>query len=157
MVSGGVCVRARYIPTVVPCDGSPDAEPLPQHMHNFTSWRNGQRGVSCLDNGVVHHLNYNVVENGMDDFTWALLETPNMSFVSESLVQNLLAVGSIEPGGRAVPGKAGFFGPANEYMHFGPATFVNYGGGVLRSCFQCGDELTGTGVRQGCVQMLMPF
>ena len=136
----------------MPCDGAPDAEPLPQYLYNFTSWRNAGRGVSCLDNGVVHHIGHAVVENGQDDFTWGLLESPNMTYVSQSLVQDLLAVGSTVPGQLADPSKAGFFGPATEYMLIGPATFINYGGGVLRSCLQCGDELTNTGVRQGCVR-----
>jgi hypothetical protein len=105
--------------------------------------------VSCLNNGIIHHIGYNVVENGEDDFTWQLLETPNMTYVSDSLVQDLLAVGSIDVNRRAMPDKAGFFGPANEYMFIGPATFVNYGGGVLRSCLLCGDEETDTATRQG--------
>jgi hypothetical protein len=57
-----------------------------------------------------------------------------------SLVQHLLAVGSTNPATPKDAEFAGFFGPATEFMLVGPATFVNYGGGVLRSCLECGEE-----------------
>ena len=147
----GMHLYPQWIPLVEPCTSVLDAQPSPQYLYNFTSWRNAGRGVSCNDNGNIHHINYNLVENGDDDFTWHLLETPNMTFVQESLVQNLLAVGSINPNGLKPGDAGGFFGPANEFMMFGPATFVNYGGGVLRSCLDCGDELTDVAERQGYV------
>jgi hypothetical protein len=63
------------------------------------------------------------------------------------LIQDLLAVGSIS--GLAPAKKAGVFGPGNEFFYTGQSTFVNYGGGVLRGCLDCGLEETDGGQRQG--------
>lgn len=53
-------------------------------------------------------------------------------------IQDLLAVGSMS--GLAASKKAGVFGPGNEFFYTGKSTFVNYGGGVLRGCLDCGLE-----------------
>lgn len=132
----GLRIYPTYLPLNDPCDGSSGS--APQYFYNFTSYRNGAHGIFGKNNGDLHHVGANLVENGGADQLWFKLKSIAFAEDKPHIVDGLF-VAHTDP--NVVVNKVGLFGPQDEYWHVEGATFVNYkDSGAIAACAGCDSD-----------------
>ena len=130
----GLRIYPEYTPMVDPCN--PASAPQETYFYNFTAHHNGGNGIFGKANGALHHVNHKLLQNGGGEISW--VKYPNVVYNWLPCIQNLLAVGVVDPAQIGTFWKVGVWLSQYEYQYVDGITFVNYGNSpALSGCNDC--------------------